>query len=392
MNVNLVVGYSKIEMSMSDNPNQIGVRFALPPPIQQCLVNPSPPCPLEWIKDFTHEVLENALIKGDIASFYQMWSDESKKCMTFVQFGRTLAHNYQTYGKFTRVGIIGDPQKMINDYWLMRAQLFVDDIEFFALISINAQKQLADFSIGRCCIYHPPEYINNSRFDRIVVNESDPRVVFSKPKNVNGQFPTALFIHSIAGKDVNLRMGFCFPLLDYEFLPSNGIGLLRSDFSKTMIETNDPIIAMTSKLMETVMMNDDSDKIFLILHSYAANYITPILKKFPDIVSGIIFINPCWNAPPGSPIQTMTVEQLPKDIPMLALSGGYDSVNPPGEFSNWENAMKKVGGESCVYDSCDYFLLACPQKPIPQEYSIFERHISDVPLRKIAQFIKAHSK
>ena len=94
-------------MSMTENPNQISVKFALPPPIQQSLVTPSPPCPLEWIKDFTHDALENALIKGDIASFYQMWSDQSKQCMTFVQFGRTLAHNYQTYGKFTRIGIVG---------------------------------------------------------------------------------------------------------------------------------------------------------------------------------------------------------------------------------------------------------------------------------------------
>lgn len=374
------------------DPKYVSVTFALPPPIQQFLVIPSPPCPLEWIKDFTHEILENALIKGDISTFYNMWSDESKTCMTFVQFGRTLAHNYQTYGKFTRIGKVGEPQKMKNDFWFMRVQLFVEDIEFFALISISEDKRLGDFSFGRCCIYHTPDYINNSRFDRIVLNKENPCIVFSKPTNVTGQFPTALFIHSVAGKDVNLRMGFCFPLLDYEFLPSNGIGFLRCDFSESMIETSDPIIAMTSKLMETALMNDDSSKIFLILHSYAANYLNAILKKFPDIVSGVILVNPCWNAPPGSPLTTMTVEQLPKDMPMLALGGGYDQVNPPGEFANWESAMKKVGGESYIYDSCDYFLLACPQKPIPQEYSIFERHISDVPLRKMAQFIKAHSK
>ncbi|OHT02141.1 hypothetical protein TRFO_30904 [Tritrichomonas foetus] len=350
-------------------------------------------CPYPWIKELAHDSIENCLIKGDIASFYELWSEESKKCMSFADFGRTLAQMGKIYGKFTRVGDVSEPKEENGGFWSVVVDLYVDDIEFFANVSFNEIKELGHFQYGRKCIYHPPEYIKPARFEHETVKEKDPFILLSKPTKVGNQFPCALLVHTMIEYDINVRMGYCFPARDFEYLSSANIGLLRSTFSEEMINNGDPILNHATKLMEAVLMRDDVSKVFLILHSYASMLIGTILKKFSGIVSGVIVISPRWNAPEGSPLVTLKEEDLPKDIPILAIAGGYDTIGNPEDFKIWESALKKIGRncESVLYDTCDHFMLACPNKPVPGEYSIFEKHVSDVPLRKIAQFIRAHS-
>lgn len=377
-------------MQTQDPSEPIQYPLPLPQPMQNALVIPPQQCQLPWMKEYAKQLLENALIKGDIASFYDKWSDVSKTFMTFSDLGRNFAIQTQLHGPFTRIGDVSEPQLLKTGFWLMRVQLFVNDIDFFSMVSISPEKAVGDFMFARCCIYHAPSYIKHSRYIREIISDSDPRIILSKPTTV-AKFPCALFVHTLIDQNADLRIGYTFPALDLEYLPSANIGLLRSDFSELMIQSGNPIIAHVSKLMEVALGRDDISKVFLILHGYSSNLMNAILRKFPNIVSGVILISPSWCAPEGSPLPPMTVEALPKNMPMIVLQGGYDIVNKKGDFALWEGAMKSIGGEAIMYNSLDYFLFACPQQPTPQEYSMFERHMSDVPLRQIAQWIRSHS-
>ena len=133
------------------------------------------------------------------------------------------------------------------------------------------------------------------------------------------------------------------------------------------------------------MGREECGGVFLILIGYTALSIERIAKKFPGSIDGFILINPAWYAP----LITLEKENVPKDIPILVLAGGKDLLLKPVEFEKWKEAVAKMPNvETVFYDQCDHIMVGCKHNPIPQEYAIFERHVSDVPLRKMAQFIR----
>ncbi|OHT02980.1 hypothetical protein TRFO_29737 [Tritrichomonas foetus] len=355
----------------------------------------SPPCPYPWIPEYAIEIVDKCFVKGDITYFYSLWTDYAKKFMTVTDFGRTIAHAVQNYGKFVRVGTATEPKLRAEglDIWILNVQMFnAEDIEFFVRMSVTPEKQIGDIQFGRCCIYHTPEYIKPDRIERIELNgKEDPYIVLTKPKNFQGQFPCAVFIHTLIQKDVDLRMGFCYPARDYEFLPSVNIGLIRGEYFPEAFQNNNPICDYTAKLIEYTLMRDDVSKVFLILTMFSTLAIKQIVARFPGIISGIVLINPCWFAPPDGRHKNLTIDDVPKDIPLLLIGGGYDFVMNPKDFKAWEVALKIRNQEIVFYDKLDHFLFSSPNPPMAEEYSIFEKHVSDVPLRKIAQWIRAHS-
>ena len=342
---------------------------------------------------FAKEALERCLLKGEINYFYQLWSDFAKTCMTFLDFGRVLAQTQQMHGKFTSIGEATKPvlREGTEDFWLMDLPMWVDDIEFFARISINPQKQIGDFQFARKCVYHTPSYIKEDRLERIIMNEFDPRTIFTKPKGVTNAMPIVIHCHTMPQADVDLRIGYTFIAKDYEFLACAGIGLLRSEYTEDMFTTGEPPVMFVSKCIEAAMQREECGGIYLLMDSFAALFIDKIVKKFPGIVEGIVLTNPSWTAPPNSPFKDMQESMIPKDIPMLVIGSQFDNQLPPTEFKKWKAAAEKAGKETIFYDACDHFLVGCNAMPIPQDYAMMERHISDVPLRKIAQWIKQKS-
>ena len=77
------------------------------------------------------------MLKGEINHFYNMWSDNAKKCMQFLDFGRIIAQTIQMHGPFTSIGEPNTPFLMMgtDDFWLMQVPMFIGDVEFFARIS-----------------------------------------------------------------------------------------------------------------------------------------------------------------------------------------------------------------------------------------------------------------
>lgn len=341
------------------------------------------------MKEFAKEVLTRGMVGGDIPGFYNLWMDAGKQNMSLIDFGRFIAQSVQLHGKFTRVGEPSEPLRRLGnpDFWLMNVPLFAGDIEFFAVISFNEQRRICDFSFGRKCIYHQPSFIKEDRLERILLCEKEPRTIYTRPRPAPGPIPVALYIHPLTHVDVDARLGFSFIGRDWEFLAMLQVGLLRSEYIDSHLESGAPIVPYVSKTLEFAMQLPDLGGVYLILHSYAAMYIDEIVKKFPGVIDGVIVISPIWFAPPDTIMVTMEERRIPRDVPLLVIGGGRDIVLQPKEFQKWSQAAKKIGAESVFYESCDHYLLASDRTPVPQEYAMIEKHLSDVPLRKIAHWI-----
>jgi hypothetical protein len=341
------------------------------------------------MKDFAKEVLTRGMIDGDIPWFYNMWMDVGKQNMSLIDFGRFIAQSIQVHGKFTGVGEPSEPLRRLGsaDFWVMNVPLFVGDTEFFALISFNEQRRIGDFSFGRKCVYHQPSFIKEDRLERIVLCEKDPRTIYTRPRGAPGPIPVALYVQPQTQLDVEIRLDFSFVGRDWEFLAMLQVGLLRSEFLESQLKCGAPIVPYVSKTLEFAMQLPDLGGVYLILQSFAAMYIDEIAKKFPGVIDGIILINPLWFAPPDTIMVTMEERRVPKDVPLLVIGSGYDIVLQPKEFQKWSQVAKKIGAETVFYESCDHYLFACDRMPVPREYALVENHLSDVPLRKIAQWI-----
>lgn len=368
-------------------------------------------CPYQWMKGFAKELIESAIIKGNLLSFYDLFGKKLQENIPFVSFGRMFAHHVQYHGKFTSIINISEPQYVVpgSDIWLVEIILKSENgDDFLSLLNISGDKKIYGFNFQLVLKYHPPNYIKKENFENETINE-DPLIILSKPinfsKNANNskenQFPCALLVHTEFESDVDFRIGYCHPGLDFEYLSSNKIGLIRAEYADYMfnhdiingkvVKYNDPVLIYTTKMIELALSRHDISHIFIILHSFASLSLSSIVKKFQGIIQGIILINPYWSNGTDLCISPMKEEDIPKNIPILLIGGGYSTCNTLDDYKKWETAFKKIGNEYDFYDHCDSFLFESHYQPSNEEYAFVEKHISDVPLRRIAQWIRAHS-
>lgn len=365
-------------------------------------------CPYQWIKEYAQKMVESALIEGDLLSFYNSFSEKLQADMQFIYIGRLFAQYVQLNGKFVSIEKISEPQYIVpgTDIWFLEIALKSEkEREFSCILGINGNKKICEFEFSQVSKYHTPNYIKKELYENEEISK-DPFFILSKPvnnsKNASSkdfQYPCALLIHTEFDADVDIRLGFCCPGLDFGYLPSNKIGLIRGEYTNSMfdhkiingkvVKYNDPVLIYTTKMIELALSRKDISHIFLILHSYASLSLSSIAKKFQGIIHGVILINPYWNNGKDLCIEPMKEEDIPKDIPILLLGGGHtDTLN---DYKIWEAALRKSGNEYEFYDHCDSFLFESTEKHSNGEHTVLERHISDVPLRRIAQWIRSHS-
>lgn len=350
-------------------------------------------CPYPWIKDYAIECLTDAFIRGNIQGFYDKWSKQSQSCITFMNFGRMVGSFQSINGRFERIGRCSEPTQREGapNFWLVRVEAFIGAIEFCMTISFNEQKEIGDFQFNRCCIYHAPEYVKEQAIERVMLS-NEPSILLCKPSKAV-DYPCVLYVHTMVDKDINQRMGFTFPGKDLEFFPSQRIGVMRGTFTQEMVQSQAPIMQYITKLMEKATLTDEISKIFVLIHSYASVFIGDIVRKFQGSIDGIVLVNPVWDVPEDSGIKKLDEKSIPSDIPVLVIGSGFDQFLPPTDFKKWKDfAAKHKNCEAIFYDKCDHFLMECAHMPHQEEYSMFEKHMSDVPLRKIAKFIKENSK
>jgi hypothetical protein len=344
------------------------------------------------MQSLAKESITRGVIAGDVEYFHSILSAPSKASMPANGFAELLAQNAQLYGRFTSVGEPSTPFRRMAapDFWIMTVPLFVNDIEFFVKISFNGDREIGDFQLGRKCVYHQPPYIKEDRLERIVVCEESPRTIYTRPLNAQGMVPVAILVHPNSQCNVDLRVGFSFIGRDWEFLANLHVGLLRSEFIEEQMANGPPIVPHVSKSVEFSMQLPDTGGLYLIVMSFCALFIDPIVRKFPGVIDGIVLINPVWFAPPDSNLVTMEERNVPRNIPLLIIGSGFDIMVPIADYKRWKSVGDKIGAESVFYESCDHYLLATDHRPVPREYGVVEMHLSDVPLRKIAQWIRAH--
>ena len=355
--------------------------------------DPSPPCPYDWMKPLAEEVITRGLIQNDVSYLYEKLSDRSKMFITFVDFGRMIATIIQNHGRFQKIRLINEPLLALKnkDFWMLTVECELEnEKDFIVKIAFGPTKEIEHFMMFKMLKYHSPQYIKQDRFEEIEVSKENPYILYSKPTKVQS-FPCALFIQPYVQVDIDMRFGFCFPAKDFEFLPSVDIGLIRTEYCESFAQGGNLAVPFASKLIETALSFDEITKIFLIMHSHTVFYMNDIVKKFPDIISGIILINPIINPPQNTALHAITEADIPKGIPILLVQGGYDTGSTDQEKKTWQGLMKKLGQESVLYDTCDHLLLSCSHPPLESETSVIEKHVSDVALRCIAQFIRSHS-
>ena len=348
----------------------------------------APKTPPPNLQQHAIQAMKELLFDGKLSEFYNTWSEFSKATMDLPNLGRTIAGFQQLYGKIDRVGNCSAPkQEPTNPYfWGMYVDLYVGPIEYFAFVTYNHKFEVGTFSLGKKCIYHPPEYIKEKRFEEIILSENETYfdILFTKP--LVPRFPVAIYIHPFLQLDVDGRMGYTFTSRDYDYLPSANIGTCRFVIQEPPKPT--VLVDQATRALEKLMQRDDVSNYFLILHSHAVFFLQQILMKFSGIFAGVILVNPGSEPLPGFPVTSLTLDSIPKDIPVLVLEGGYDQFLKPAEKAWWKDAASKLGLELVNYDTCDHFLMACDHVPDKMEYSMYEKHMSDVPLRKMASWIR----
>ena len=182
-------------------------------------------CPYQWMKEFAKNSIENALIKGDLLSFFNMFTEQMQRDTPFLSFGRIFAQHVQVNGKFVSITNVSEPSFFVPgaDIWKIEVRLkSQNDCEYISFISIDGNKKICGFDFTRDITYHSPSYIKKEFFEEEIINK-EPLTVIAKPINIakNSQYPCALLIHGEYAADIDIRIGLCCPGKDFEYLPSN---------------------------------------------------------------------------------------------------------------------------------------------------------------------------
>jgi hypothetical protein len=348
------------------------------------------------VPEWTSFILDKAVadmkmlfFDGNVSAFYESWSENSKKCLKFVEFGTTLTAYERLYGKMERIeGTIGLKETNFPTIYGTDVKGYIGKDEFLLTVTYNEKKQICDFMMRRACIYHQPEYIKESRFERITLND-DPRFILSRPTKAGDKYPAAFIVSAACQLDVDGRMGYCFIYKDYEYLASANIALLRGEYSEEMLDTGDPIPVFAGQSMQHLMARSDISKIFIIVMGYGSLFLTKILRKFSGVIAGVILINPAFYKFPQSPMEDFDPSKLPKDVPLFVIQAGFDNQLPKQDKEKWKEVAAAIGAKYQFYDKMEFSLMPTDRLFHPQEYGMHEHHVSDVALRDIATWIRS---
>jgi hypothetical protein len=346
----------------------------------------------EWtgfILDKAVADMKSLFFDRNISDFYDSWSENSKKFTTFANFGQMVTAFEQLYGKLDKIeGNNGLREAKNPEYYGTDVKAYVEGDEFLLTVTYNKDRQVGDFLIRRACIYHPPSYVKESRFERITLCD-DPRFILSRPTKAGDTYPAAFIVTAACHLDVDGRMGFCFFFRDYEYLSSANIALLRGEYTEEMLDTGDPIPVYAGHAMQHLMARPDINKIFLITQGYGSLFLSKILRKFSGVIAGVVLINPAFEKYPDSPMEDFDINKMPKDVPLFVIQSGFDNVVPEEDQNKWKEIATSLKAKYVFYDKMDHSLVPTDHMFSPQEFGMHEFHISDVALRDIATWIRS---
>lgn len=339
--------------------------------------------PPAWMKEFAKEKVKDLLIDGKIEEFYGYWGQELKNQVPLIELFKILASTHQIYGKMENVLEPLEPTtiQFFTYAWEVIVPLIQNSIEFQVNLWISINKVILSFRYYRVLAYHPPDYLRNN-YTAEITNEI-PKFLFTKPQK--SDFPIALFVPSNPDLDIDGRLGFCHPHKDLEFLSTAGIGLIRGEFTDQMKETAQIFEQYCAIGVQPIVAASKS--FFLILHSLSTLSFPRIWRKFEGMIKGVVLINPLYESPEGSPFTTLDLSVFPQ-CNMLMIFGKL-SIIFEKNYKEFSKVAKTIKAEVEVYDFCDDFLFEGYHNTQALSYGVNEFHLSDVPLRKIASWIRS---
>lgn len=344
----------------------------------------------DWLHKRAVEQMEQVFIEGNLSDFYESWNEDVKQNFPYVNFAKQIAQLEQFYGVVDRIdrAIGAKAHPKVPGVILTFVICYIENVRMFSLVAYNDKQEVVEFNYGRCCIYHPPEYIKETRFERLELSE-DPKIVISRPTKAGDKYPAAFIINMQWQLNVDGRIGYTFIYKDYEYLSSANVAFIRGEFTEDMLDAPEPASAYAAALMQQLMARSDITDIFIIFQGHGVLFMNRILRKFGGVIKGAILINPAAKPLKNFPMVEYDFNQFPEDIPILLLNSDFDQIVEQEEKDQWiKFASQKKNVTIKNYDHCDHMLMPCPQKLEGFEYSAYEFHMSDVALRDITTFIR----
>ena len=343
----------------------------------------------EGLGDFAKQLLEASVIKGDSAALFNALTDDFKEKFTISELSRRLAQMEDQHGMFTKIGepTVPVPNPEHEGFWTFDVPMYVNKMEWFAHLSMNADKKLNDFSFTRKPFYIAPAYFNPHKVETTELS-SLPIVKFVKPvKRKTRKLPVAVFVHAVVQVGYDGQMGLRYPFRDLDFLAQKKIGLVRASYEN--YGEPDTVVALAKNEIDCAVKLQENGGTFLMLHSMASLFLPRIMELRGDQIRGVILVNPAWEAVPGSGLEDMTEEKVPKGKPVLLIGSEFDQVMVKDHFDAWKKALGS-DAEALWQEKADHFLMATYTMPEELDYMKTEGHVCEHTLRKIATWIKQH--
>jgi hypothetical protein len=338
------------------------------------------------LAEFSKKLLEDSVMKGDSAILFNSLTDDFKTTLTISELSRRLAQMEHDHGMFTRVDIppppIPDPEA--EGFWIFDVPMFIGQIEWFARLSINASQKLNNFSFSRKPFYIAPTYFNPHKVKTEELSQL-PLIRLNEPtRRKTRKLPICVFIHALVQVNYDGQMGLRYPFRDLDFLAQHKVGLIRNSFEN--YGEPDTIIAIARQSIEQAVSRPENGGTFIMLHSFAALFLPAILAIKRDAISGVILLNPAWEAAPGSGLENMTVERAQTGLPTLIIGSGNDQILVKDHFDLWQQAIPNA---KCQwFEKIDHFLMDAVKIPDEAEYVKTVGHVSEKVLRVIFGWIR----
>ena len=348
----------------------------------------------EWTSFIQEQALNDCkkiFEQREIEDFYNSWSEISKKSSSYANFGKNIMNFEQFYGKMEHVTDVGPvfPSRMAPGFYGTNVHIDGKEAEFTVYISYNKDHEVGEFVMGKRCVYHPPEYIKESRFERVVISEN-PRMIYVKPTKAGDKYPAVFVASAACHLDCEGRIGYSYLYRDYEYFPSANIALVRGEYTEEMLDTGDPVGAYSGKVMQFLLSQSNITNIFVIIPGYSMLLLPKLLRKFNGVIRGVICLNPAFYKTPEAPYDDIDVSKIPTDVPILMIQTGFNQFMPPKDQEQWNKVGPKFSNITMkYYKMMDYSLFPTDRMLPENEYGIREFHVSDVALRDIATWIRS---
>lgn len=339
--------------------------------------------------DFAKKILQESVVGSNLNILYDSLTDDLKSKMPISELGRRLAEMEERHGVLTKIGeaTTPSPNPISPGFYTFDIPIYIKDHEWFAHFSMNSEYKINDFNFSRKPFFIPAEYFNPHKVVTTQLNDL-PEIIYIKPiKRKTNKLPIIIFIHTAVQLDLDGHFGLRYPFRDLDFLAQHKIGLIRNSYQN--FGEPDPIISMVVHSFASAKKIPECGNIFLMLHGFASLFLPQIVQRFRDDISGVILLNPAWEAVPGSGLENLTPEKVPHQLPLLVLGSGSDQILIKDHFDTWK--MHGPEGEYFWFEKVDHFMMDANQVPLEDDYLKTEGHVNEKLMRRIFTWVRAQT-